>query len=136
MKEERLQILRMIQDGTITPEDGAKLLAALTEGRGGIPPVPPMPHMPPGPGALFNPFQETPISNRRWLRIRVTDTTNERVRVNVTIPIGLLDWGLKMAQMSGVNLAAIREAIHGGAEGKILEVDESESGDRVEIFVE
>jgi hypothetical protein len=123
MREERMQILQMIQEGVITAEEGAKLLAALSNaaGRGTNPP----------------PTPETPVAPpRRWLRIRVTDKETGRVRVNLTIPVGLLDWGLKMAEMGGANLSLVREAIHHGAEGKVLEVDESESNERVEIFVE
>ncbi len=33
-KDERLQILRNIQDGKITPEEGVKLLDALEKGKG------------------------------------------------------------------------------------------------------
>jgi hypothetical protein len=122
MKEERLQILRMIQEGTISPEDGAKLLAAL----GSDEPRQATAQM------------ESPVSTqRRWLRIRVSDRNGENARVNLTLPLSLLDWGLRLAEGGvGLNLAAVRDVIRGGAEGKILEVDESESGERVEIFVE
>lgn len=124
MKEERLQILRMIQEGIVSADEGAKLLAALGERDQQQQREVPV-------------YREMPVLQRRWLRIRVTDKANERDRVNVTLPIGLLDWGLKMAEMTaGINLAAVRDVIRGGAEGKILEVDDSESNERVEIFVE
>ena len=124
MKEERMQILRMIQEGTISAADGAQLLAALGEERQGKTPSVPT-------------RVESPVMPRRWLRIRVTDKNTERVRVNVTLPLGLLDWGLKLAESGvGLNLAAVRDVIQGGAEGKILEVDESGTDERVEIFVE
>ncbi len=121
MKEERLQILRMIQEGTITAEEGASLLAALgveqaREEDGG---------------------HQTRPATRRWFRIRVIDKANDRVKVNLTLPIGLLDWGLNLAESGvGLNLSAVRDVIHAGAQGKILEVDESESSERVEISVE
>ncbi|HEX8681238.1 MAG TPA: hypothetical protein VF707_02920 [Ardenticatenaceae bacterium] len=122
MKEERLQILRMIQEGIISAEDGAKLLAALGSDEPREAPT----HV------------SSPVSTqRRWLRIRVSDRNGENARVNLTLPLSLLDWGLRLAEGGvGLNLAAVRDVIRGGAEGKILEVDESESGERVEIFVE
>ncbi|MDQ4078168.1 MAG: hypothetical protein M3220_18215 [Chloroflexota bacterium] len=121
MKEERLQILRMVQEGTISAEEGAQLLAAL--GSDG--------------GSQGRSETETSPVSRRWLRIRVTDKANERTRVNLSLPLGLLDWGLNMVEATGgINLVALREAIRSGAQGKILEVDESESGERVEIIVE
>ena len=60
--EERMQILKMIQEGKITADEGAKLLEALnasakTEKR------PPAPPPPPG----------MPGSDSRWFRVRVTD---------------------------------------------------------------
>ena len=125
MKEERLQILQMIQEGLITPDEGAKLLAALSK-----PEQPKASRQEPR-------YTERPRSSRRWLRIRVTDNSNERDRVNLTLPIALVDWGLKMAETSaGVRLSAVRDVIRDGAEGKIIEVEDSSSGDRVEIFVE
>ncbi len=121
MKEERLQILRMIQEGTISAEEGAQLLAALGSN-----------------GAEAGSALTTPLSaSPRWLRIRVTDKSSERARVNLSLPLGLLEWGLNMVEATGgINLMTLRAAIRGGAQGKILEVDEAESGERVEIFVE
>jgi hypothetical protein len=76
-------------------------------------------------------------SSRRWLRIRVTDKENERDRINVTIPVRFLDWGIRMIEMTtDVSLHAVRDVIEGGAEGKILEIDDKKSGERIEIFVE
>lgn len=125
MKEERMQILRMIQEGIISAEEGASLLAALGQReqaqRVREEPV----------------YPDLPMLARRWLRIRVTDPNNERDRVNLTVPIGLLDWGLRMAEMTaGVRLTAVREVIRSGAEGKILEIDDAETNQRLEIFVE
>ncbi len=121
MKEERLQILRMIQEGTISAEEGAALLAALGADR----------------ARTQLASHEVPSVTSRWLRIRVIDKATERAKVNLTLPIGLLDWGLKLAENGvGVNLAAVRDVIRSGAEGKILEVDESGSSERVEISVE
>ena len=128
MKEERLQILKMIQEGVITVEEGSKLLAALVAGE----------------SHESASRAETPLlgyshsspENRRWLRIRVTEREGGRTRVNLTVPLALLDWGMRFAEVGGVNLGLLREVVRGGAEGKILEVDETGSGERVEIFVE
>ena len=131
MKEERLQILQMIQEGLITSDEGAKLLAALSK------PEQPKQKQKTIYQAQAPRYRERPRSSRRWLRIKVTDKANERDRVNLTLPIALVDWGLKMAESSaGVHLSAVRDVIRDGAEGKIIEVEDSSSGDRVEIFVE
>ena len=121
--EERLRILQMIEDGVITAEEGAGLLAALEESdpkgdppRGGA--VPP-----------------------RWFRVRVTDLQSGKHKVNVNIPIGLVDVGLKMGarfapDMEGFDFAQVAEAIRQGMQGKIIDVEDSEDGERVEIYVE
>jgi hypothetical protein len=128
VKEERLQVLKMIQDGIISPEEGARLLAAM----GDAIPTPPKP-----PKAPEVPVRERPVYNPRWLRIKISDKRNENAKVNITIPLPLLDWGLRIAEQSaGVNLSAVRDVIRSGAEGKIIEVEDSASEGRVEISVE
>ena len=78
--EERMKILKMIEDGKVTAEDGAKLLAALSEGRRGAGVA--NASRPPGAG--------------RWLRIRVTDIASGRSKASVQIPLGLIDAGMKI----------------------------------------
>ena len=63
--EERMRILQMIDDGKITAEEGARLLAALSE----APKVKPRRSLRDAAGGA------------RWLRIRVQDTTNDRRKV-------------------------------------------------------
>lgn len=122
MKEEKLQILKMIEEGKITADEGVELL---------------------------NAFEETEMSRKisssaKWLRVRVYDSNTGKGKVNVNIPISLIDIGLKIStkyhadlkeQLGGVNLSEIIDAVKNGAEGKLVEV-EDENGDRVEVFVE
>lgn len=124
--EERLKILKMIEDGKISAEEGAKLLAALSEGRraGAGVPVPPRP--PGGP---------------RWLRIRVTEVNSGRSKASVQIPLDLVDAGLKIGahfapEVSGVDMNNVMQAIRTGMTGKIIDVMDEEDGEHVEIYVE
>ena len=123
--EERMKVLKMIEEGKITAEEGTKLLSALDLGpRPGKGPVPPPPG---GPG--------------RWLRIRVTDASTERPKVNVTIPMGLVNVGLKMGarfapETEGLDWQQIADAINSGMVGKIIDVVDEQDGEHVEIFVE
>ncbi|RMF29968.1 MAG: hypothetical protein D6759_12855 [Chloroflexi bacterium] len=121
--EERLQILKMIESGQITAEEGAQLLEALREedrrrekrwpgGRGRKP---------------------------RWFRVRVTDLDTGRSKVNINLPWGLINVGLRMGARfapNDIDLEEVMEAIRSGAEGKIVDVVDEEDGERVEIFVE
>ena len=77
----------------------------------------------------------------RWFRVRVTDMATGRAKVNVNIPMGLVNVGIKMGarfapEVEGVNYEEIMEAIQSGQQGKIMDVTDEEDGERVEIFVE
>lgn len=125
--QERMQILKMIEDGKITPDEGAKLLEALK-------------------GATRAQGTTTAItggptgSQGKWLCIRVTDMRTGRRKVNVNVPMSLVGIGAKIgakfASPVNVDLDEILNAIKSGQQGKIIEVQDNEDGERVEIFVE
>jgi hypothetical protein len=119
--EERLKILQMIQDGKISPEDGAKLLEALSRGAGRA-------------------GSRGPIAadDGRYMRIRVTDLVTGRAKVSVNLPLSLVSAGIGIAAkyVPGVEEEVLMEAIRSGMSGKIIEVIEEEQGDHVEIFIE
>ena len=120
--EERMQILKMIEEGKISAEEGARLLQAL--------------------GAKSDRRKTGPVGGEpRWFRVRVTDLDTGRNKVNVNIPMGLVNVGIKMGarfapNVEGLNYEEISEAIKSGAQGKIIDVVDEEDGERVEIFIE
>ncbi len=123
--EERMKILKMIQEGKITAEEGAKLLAALKESRK---PNVGRPNVSMG-------------GNRGWLRVRVTDTVSGKTKVNVNLPLGLMDAGLRIGaqyapELQGMDLAQLVNEVKSGASGKIIDVVDEEDGEHVEIFIE
>jgi hypothetical protein len=123
--EERMKILKMIEEGKLSAEDGAKLLAALTDARRG--PVAQASARAAGAG--------------RWLRIRVTDIVTGRSKASVQIPLGLIDAGMKIGahfapEVEGVDMSNVMEAVRAGMTGKIIDVTDDEDGEHVEIFVE
>ena len=125
--EERMKILKMIEAGKITAEEGAKLLAALTEGRKA-----------PGGSAAS---ADANGSDARWFRVRVSDLATGRPRVNVNLPMGLVNAGLKLGARFAPDLEleqmeAIAQALKSGVAGKIIDVADEESGEHVEIYVE
>ena len=120
--DERLKILKMVEEGKITPEEGAKLLAALRESR--KEPTPPKP-----PRAM----------NKGWLRVRVTDIATGRTKVNVNLPLGLIDAGMNIATQFApdVNFGQIADAVRSGEmQGKIVDVYDEDGGEHVEVFVD
>jgi hypothetical protein len=122
--EERMKILKMIEEGKLSVEEGTKLLAALSDKRLPTPPRPP--GVPGGP---------------RWLRIRVTDVRTGRSKASVQIPLALVDAGIKIGahfapEVEGVNMSNVMEAVRSGMTGKIIDVTDEEDGEHVEIYVE
>jgi len=122
--EERMKILKMIEEGKLSAEEGTKLLTALSDKR---PPVPPRaPGMPGAP---------------RWLRIRVTDVRSGRSKASVQIPLALVDAGMKIGahfapEVEGVDMSNVMDAVRSGMVGKIIDVTDEEDGEHVEIYVE
>jgi hypothetical protein len=119
--EERLKILQMIQDGKISPEDGAKLLEALGRGAGRVG----------SRGAIA-------ADDGRYVRIRVTDTTTGRAKVSVNLPLSLVSAGIGIAARysPGIEEEYLMDAIRSGLTGKVIDVIDEEQGDHVEIFIE
>jgi hypothetical protein len=122
--EERMQILKMIEAGTISASDGAELLRALEQDKSSQP---------------SSPLKG--VSEPRWFRVRVTDTKTGKNKVSVNIPMGLVNVGMKMGarfspELEGMDFNEIAEIIKGGGQGKVMDVIDEEEGERVEIFVE
>jgi hypothetical protein len=122
--EERMQILKMIEEGKISASEGAELLRALDREKEDSPAEPLK-------GA----------SAARWFRVRITDTNSGRNKVNVNIPIGLVNVGMKMGakftpEVEGFDLEALMKAVRSGQQGKVMDIMNDDEGERVEIFVE
>lgn len=120
--EERMKVLKLIEEGKISAEEGAKLLAALADSR------------------------KTPTitlggGGARMLRIRVTEVRTGKAKVSVNVPMSLVSTGIKMGArfapgLEGEQLEALTEALKTGQTGKIIDVTDEETGEHVEIFVE
>jgi len=127
--EERMKILQMIQEGKITAEEGAKLLSALTSSAAR--------NKPSRPGSLSTRRRST-----KWMRVRVTDMRSGKAKVNVNLPISLLEAGMSIAGhfADDINvddiMSAISEAIEENMTGKIIDVVDSDDGEHVEIFID
>jgi hypothetical protein len=124
--EERMKILKLIEEGKISADEGSKLLSALSDSRRGIP-------TPPRPSGIGG--------RARWLRVRVTDTRTGRSKASVQIPLALVDAGMKIGahfapEVEGVDMSNVMEALRAGVTGKIIDVVDEEDGEHVEIFVE
>ncbi|WP_353893781.1 hypothetical protein PRVXH_000544 [Proteinivorax hydrogeniformans] len=115
---EKIQVLKMIESGKITAEEGAKLLAAVDVKDEG----------------------KKTRGKAKQLRIKVVDKVSKRVKTNVKIPMYLVSLGMKfIPEESSVTQKELAEAIElakSGEEGKVLEVEDRDSNYDVHIIVE
>lgn len=121
--EERIKILNMVAEGKITAEEGAELLKALRN------------------AAEKSQAAAPGAPEPRYMRVRVTSTRTDQVKANITIPMSLIDVGLRMGarfapDLEGLDFEDVMTAIRHGQRGKILDVEDEDDGERVEIFVE
>jgi hypothetical protein len=118
-----MEILKMVQSGQISAEEGAKLLEALKQ------------HAGPRPGPAPGDRAERP----RRLRVRVSDLETGRNKVNIDLPWNLINVGMHMGARFApeeIDLQEVMQALQSGTEGKIVDVEDAEDNERVEIFVE
>ena len=130
--EERMKILKMIQEGKITAGEGAELLEAL-ETRPPTRPGPPAPPAPPEPAL--------PSRAPRWFRVVVTDTNTGKTRVNVRLPVSLISAGVKMGarfapQVEGMDAEQLMAFLRAGEVGKVVDVMDENDGEHVEVYIE
>lgn len=133
--QERMKVLEMLKEGRITPEAAAQLLDAVeAQPVKAAPPV--MPQVPMAPES-----PDAPARSARWLRVRVTDTDTGRPRVNVRLPISLVNMGMKLGakyspEIEGIDMAALLQAVQESEPGPFVDVYDEEDGEHVEVFLE
>jgi hypothetical protein len=136
MDQEAVDILNMVREGKVTPEQGAQLLEALKS----------------QPSALAA-GGERP----RFVRVKVNvgGEGHEKVAVNMNLPIAMADLALKVLQdakitkdgetiqfgdylknLQGMDIATILQMVKDGAEGKLVDVDvDGDDGEKVKVEV-
>ena len=120
--DERMKILKMIEEGKISAEEGTRLLEALGKQRRKLP--------------------ESGTGEARWLRVRVTDIGTGKESVRVNLPLSLVNVGLRMGARfvpdidQELAMEELTEALEHGLTGKIVDIVDDEDGQRVELFIE
>lgn len=120
--DERIKILKMVEDGKLKPDEAAQLLSALGRGE-------------------RKRDVETADADSRWLRVRVTDLATGKQKVNINVPMRLVGVGMRVGarfvpDVEGVDTQDLFQALQEGMTGKILDVVDEEDNERVEIFAE
>lgn len=125
--EERLKILRLIEEKKIMPEEGIRLLQALDK----FPP------------AAEKKTSAPPLGEPRprWLRVRITDLRSGKIRVNIRLPVTVLNTGMRLGarfspEIRQVDMGQIMDAIQSGETGQIMDIYNEEDQEHVEIRLE
>lgn len=129
--EERFKVLKMVQEGKITPEMAADLLKALDSGSKAAP----------GESQNKGPEGNIPGMGGKFFRVRVSDIYTGKVRANIRLPLGMVNAGLRMGmkfspEVEGLNAERLVEALADGKTGKIVDVYDDEDDEHIEVYIE
>ncbi len=134
LSEERLEILRLVENQTVTAEEAGRLLEALDRSdrsHSTSQPTAPFMPAPPSPPA-------PPSAPGGSVRIRITDLASDKARINLVLPYRLVDSGIKLAKRLApehmLDGKEIRRSIEEGYWGPLLDITDDKQ--RVEIIVE
>ena len=123
---EPLKVLKMVQEGKITADEAVQLLETLEKS-----------------GAKVNIPEPNEYAKYagKYLLVRVTDLKTNKKRVNVRLPLSIVNTGLKMGvkfapQMKDIDAEELMKAIQSGGSGQIVDVEDLEDGEHVEVFIE
>ncbi len=126
--QERLQVLRMIDEGKITAEEGFQLLQALEPVKEEL--------------AHTHPTSRSFAMLRgKLVRLQVVALDSGRSKATVAVPLRLLEAGLRVAThyvpgLKDLDPDNLMDALAEGAEGRIIEVVDEENRIRVEVLIE
>ncbi len=128
---EKMEILKMLEQGKINAEEAQKLLEALGDG---------------SQESIKMPTMNNNLKGKMF-RIRILAKDDDNVEVNVNVPISLLKLGIKMSssnmiqvngtsgfQLSDEDVDAIMEAANNGEMGEIFTLDSEEA--KIKIYID
>lgn len=124
-REERLEVLRLLESGDITASEADTLLDALgaAELAG---------------SRWSDPFGAGPATRARNIRFRISDVATGKATINLALPLGLVEAGLNVARRFAPDKVpsaeVIKQSISSGMAGTLVDV--VDKNDRIEIMVE
>lgn len=158
------EILELVAAGKISAQEAADLLSGQTVPAPPTPPTPPTPPAPPAPPAaamaeatatagekIVVEVEEEGVAaatmpaasgkSPAWFRVRVSDLHTGKRRVSVNIPLRFVKFGVKLGagfvpEMRGLDWNELNGLLQSNSGGMLVDVEDEESGERVEIFVD
>jgi len=127
MNEEKMMILKMLQEGKITANEAAILLESLDSGS--------------KKKEAEKQSEGSQKTEGKFFRVSITDTTTGKSRANIRMPLSVMGIGMRFGahfapQIDGVESEQLMDAIRNGQVGKIIDVFDDDDGEHVEIYIE
>ena len=139
---EQQEILELLAKGKISADEAAELLSNLS---GKAEKIDPAPEKEPEPVTVEE--TATPIEKKNgkqpsWFKVRVRNLETGKNKVTVNIPLRMVDFGLKLGrrfapELDGLDyseLSGMMKSMDGA--GVLVEVEDEESNEHVQVFVE
>ncbi len=126
LQAERMQILRMIEAGSVSAEEGARLLEAMQ-----------IESSPAASGEADAPALR--VQAPRRLHVRVTNTDTGQRKVDINLPWSLVSVGINMGARFAprdIDMEQVMTSIEPGRPGKVMDIVDEDDRERVEIYVE
>jgi len=122
MSDEKMMILKMLEDGKISADEAAKLLSTIDE-------------------SPSKKKKHAHTSSGKYLRVRITDVSSNKVRANIQVPVNVLKMGNMFgarfaSKIEGIETDDLMRKIEDGELGKIVDIFDEEDGEHVEVFIE
>jgi DNA-binding transcriptional ArsR family regulator len=137
--EKRTEILQLLADGKITADEAAEILSASPKVEIEEPtPAPKAPE-----SVQTGTVEKSAVSNGRkpkWLHVQVNDLESGKSKVQVNIPLRMVKFGLGMGrrfapELDGVDWDDLSRVVT-EEEGVLVDVQDTEDGEHVRIFVD
>ena len=127
MNEEKMMILKMLQEGKISANEAANFTGDLDSGS--------------KKKEDKKQSDESRKTEGKFFRVSITDTITGRTRANIRMPLSVMGIGMKFGahfapQIDGVESEQLMDAIRNGQVGKIIDVFDDDDGEHVEIYIE
>ncbi len=120
--DERLEVIQRLEEGQVSAEEAAALLQTIKQGNWGT-------------------TSSASHREQRQLRLQVSDVTSGAMRVNMTLPLGLVNAvlysGGRLADgLEGIDLQELEKLVASSAVSKSARAMDTENNERVEVSVE
>jgi hypothetical protein len=130
--DDRRDILRMLATGKITATEAAEMLDATEHLNASESHEPDM--------LKSEDFADKVESKPRWFHVKVSDMNTGKSTVTVKMPLRIIEYGLALGkhfspEFSKINTAGLNDLI-GSERATLIDVQDEDSSERVEIFID